>query len=281
MNIYASFSQEVFSEKKSTILKGFAFDATKLENAVKGIAKKYLQDPDASMIDSIPGKEKCKTFVTPLSKVQMLSLLISDLSFVCACLPRRLDTPRLFRTYATDDDLFESQVKIWEAARATSAAPRFFPPIQIGPKNLQEEFVDGALGYNNPTQLLIQEAHAVFGAGKIIDCIVSIGTGRENIIQLPAKPAWYDGLMPKDLIEALKDMATNCQKIHKVVEYEYRNDVGRYHRLNVDQGLASISLEKWDELSDVLTYTRGYLDDNSPVVDSAVKALCTGSLDSL
>ena len=35
---------------------------------------------------------------------------------------------------------------IWEAARATSAAPTFFKALKKGEKS----YVDGGLGYNNP-----------------------------------------------------------------------------------------------------------------------------------
>ncbi|MCJ1251294.1 hypothetical protein MMC30_008526 [Trapelia coarctata] len=70
-------------------------------------------------------------------------------------------------------------VKIWQAARATSAAPTYFSPVQIK----DEQFVDGGLLENNPTWTAIQEVRSrnsmdprvklneVFGA------VVSIGTG--------------------------------------------------------------------------------------------------------
>lgn len=44
---------------------------------------------------------------------------------------------------------------IWQAARATSAAPWYFAPLEV--KTIQDgrelirEYVDGGLGYNNPT----------------------------------------------------------------------------------------------------------------------------------
>lgn len=37
-------------------------------------------------------------------------------------------------------------VKIWQAARATSAAPLYFSPIKVG----EYKLVDGALAANNP-----------------------------------------------------------------------------------------------------------------------------------
>jgi len=51
-----------------------------------------------------------------------------------------------------------NKVKIWEAARATSAATSFFNPITIG----TESFVDGATGANNPINELWTEL-TIFG----------------------------------------------------------------------------------------------------------------------
>jgi hypothetical protein len=52
-------------------------------------------------------------------------------------------------------------------------------------------------------------------------------------------------------------MATNCEKTPKEMEERYEDCLGLYHRLNVEQRLAEISLEKWEQLSDVTTYTGG------------------------
>ena len=51
------------------------------------------------------------------------------------------------------------KTRIWEAARATSAASSFFDPIKIG--QFGEEFVDGAVGANNPVAQLWNEAKIV------------------------------------------------------------------------------------------------------------------------
>ena len=63
--------------------------------------------------------------------------------------PRR---PFRFRSYhshwiALDD------VAIWQACRATSAAPMYSPPVMIG--NPPISYVDGGLGYNNPIGALL------------------------------------------------------------------------------------------------------------------------------
>lgn len=76
--------------------------------------------------------------------------------FVCAAQGINADTV-VIRSYRSGDgewdDLYDI-CKIWEAARATSAASTFFPPIQIG----YQKYVDGALRYNNPIEKADQES---------------------------------------------------------------------------------------------------------------------------
>jgi patatin-like phospholipase/acyl hydrolase len=69
--------------------------------------------------------------------------------------------PHLFTSYWTDrwDPTLIAHTKIWEAARATSAASTFFEPIEIGPH--RQVFLDGGTGANNPVQLLVNEAKYV------------------------------------------------------------------------------------------------------------------------
>ena len=56
---------------------------------------------------------------------------------------------------------------IWEAARATSAAPTFFKPIVID----DVLYGDGGTGWNNPTEEAIAEAHNII-YGQIVRSVV-------------------------------------------------------------------------------------------------------------
>ena len=56
--------------------------------------------------------------------------------------------------------------------------PPFFKRIEIGRK---QPFIDGGLGRNNPSHVLLDEAKALFGARQI-GCLVSIGTGQAEVI---------------------------------------------------------------------------------------------------
>lgn len=61
--------------------------------------------------------------------------------------------PAIFRSYARPNELSEfPQIKVWEAGRATSAAPSYFKPLRIqDPQTgVETTFMDGGLQANNP-----------------------------------------------------------------------------------------------------------------------------------
>jgi hypothetical protein len=181
--------------------------------------------------------------------------------------------PRIFRTWEADK-YPGYNCTIWEAGRATSAAPRFFKRIFIGDPGLQEEFVDAAMGCNNPVRYLIEEAQREFGLAREVGCIVSIGTGKPKVAGFDA-PGLFQRALPLDLIKVLVSMATDSEAEASRMKARYQNCPGLYHRLNVERGLEEISLEEWKMLGDVKTHTMEYLRQNdiNTDVDVIVDAL--------
>lgn len=61
--------------------------------------------------------------------------------------------PVYLRSY-TRKEIFLPDIKIWEAARATSAAPMYFDPMKVTDTSKEGkpvyELIDGGLGANNP-----------------------------------------------------------------------------------------------------------------------------------
>ena len=159
----------------------------------------------------------------------------------------------LFRTYQSHEPHFHC--KIWEAARATSAAPTFFKRIEIGRK---QPFIDGGLGRNNPSQVVLDEAKALFGARRQIGCLVSIGTGQAEVIDIK-KPGLYQQIIPTDVIDALKAITTDCEATHEEMLGRFANLPNTYFRLNVDQGMQGIELSEWEKLSNVEAHTAQYM----------------------
>lgn len=180
--------------------------------------------------------------------------------------------PTLFRTYrVTKNNSYNC--KIWEAARATSAATTVFDRIAIGPQASRIEYLDAGLGYNNPIDLVIEESSLCFGSQANASCILSIGTGEMGATGY-AQPKGFQKLLPTKLVNVLKDIATNCGR--KAEECAKRFS-GReiYFRFNVSIGLEKIPLAEWKDMGLVRAHTQNYmkLDLVSSEIDKVVQAL--------
>ena len=70
LDIYVNLAEEVFSKKTSKVLKGYGFDATMLEKAIKDIVAQRLGQPDALMIEDKDKGQRCKAYVEMLYLLQ-------------------------------------------------------------------------------------------------------------------------------------------------------------------------------------------------------------------
>jgi len=168
-----------------------------------------------------------------------------------------MNIPVLFRTYESRQTPLNC--KIWEAARATSAAPTFFKPIKLG-RTQNQPFIDGGLGRNNPSQLVLEEAEALFGDRQLC-CFVSIGTGQADVITLQSSGV-LQRLIPADIVEALRAIATDCEATHQDMAGRFANLPDVYFRLNVEQGMQGIRLSEWEKLDTVEAHTMQYMRRN-------------------
>ncbi|KAJ7852232.1 hypothetical protein B0H13DRAFT_2284387 [Mycena leptocephala] len=176
--------------------------------------------------------------------------------FVCAMNAANMSLPVLFRTYNTTNNP-AIDCTIWQAGRATSAAPTFFKQIRIGPPGIEEAFVDGGMGQNNPIAAMLLEAQVVFPDHQIA-CIISLGTGQPHTIKIPT-PSLLKRLVPLDVIEAIKGIATDCEKQHQLSARHFDPVPHVYFRFNVERGMQDIQLNQWERLGDVAANTRQYL----------------------
>jgi predicted acylesterase/phospholipase RssA len=171
---------------------------------------------------------------------------------------KNAESPALFRTYPIRGNASDNCF-IWEAARATTAAITFFEPINIcGPDGISEEFTDGGLMWNNPVKVVIEEGARVFGPDRRVACVLSIGTGHQGSIGL-GDANWYQPLLPKNAIDLLKKLATDCEQKAAECEKQYSHLQKLYYRFNVDHGLENMSMADWKMLSTVKAHTKSYL----------------------
>jgi len=170
------------------------------------------------------------------------------------------------RTYDTST-ADASDICIWQAARATSAAPTFFAPILID----NVSYGDGGIGWNNPTKEAIAEVQNIW-PNRVIGCVVSIGTGLEEALQLNerSRNQFVDTILRRTspkvafkvvVAEYCVKCVTSCELIHReLAENPERIIVdGNYFRLNVPQGMSQIGLAEWNKLEDMIALTNAYM----------------------
>jgi predicted acylesterase/phospholipase RssA len=172
--------------------------------------------------------------------------------FVCATAKETAGTTRL-RSYTLSD---ESGIPatICEVALATSAATSFFDPVSIGAR----QFVDGALGANNPVDEVEGEAANLWCPNTgdlkpLVKCFISIGTGRYN-------RALEDNMI-KFMSKSLAGITTETEKTEKkfIARWAKHHDEKRYFRFNVEQGLQDVGLAEYKEQGKMEAATDEYL----------------------
>ena len=145
--------------------------------------------------------------------------------------------------------------------RATSAAPTFFDPVEIG--KYGEKFIDGATGCNNPIEEVYSSARerwppqASNTFSESIQCLVSIGTG-----VVPDEPF---GSRIFEIARALTNIATETEATADRFKREHADlwQASKYFRFNV-HGLGSIGLEEEAKKSEITSRTNSYV--KSPAI---------------
>ncbi|KAM3538281.1 hypothetical protein ARSEF1564_008804 [Beauveria bassiana] len=175
-------------------------------------------------------------------------------TFICATTKETSDITRL-RSY---DLPGKTSIKatILNAALATSATTRFFNPMRISAR----QFVDGALGANNPVEQVEREASDIWCADTAelmpqVKCFLSVGTGH------PGRKAIEDNMV-KLLSKTLVGLVTETEQTEArfIARWRQHYDLKRYFRFNVDHGLEGIGLEEFDQQGTMEAATESYLD---------------------
>lgn len=165
------------------------------------------------------------------------------------------------RSYRTPSSGSSFNPTILEAALATSAAPTYFSDITIQ----GSKFVDGALGANNPTMVLEEEASDLWcedtgNLQPLVKCFVSVGTGHLGVRSIADKGF-------KHLVETLKKEATQTEVTSQQFQARWRDHVtkGRCFRFNVDHGLENVKLAEYQEQNLIQSATESYLRERQTI----------------
>jgi predicted acylesterase/phospholipase RssA len=156
---------------------------------------------------------------------------------------------------------------IWEACRATSAAPTFFAPLTIRDPETdkQRSLIDGGIVYNNPVSLVHRESQDLWP--NTTPLLISIGTGLKQEIEFKGPVL--------SIAKSLAEIATETESTHN----KFKNGSGKelanknkYFRFNVPK-IATIGMEEYQKLKDLEKETKDYISNHASLIAVCVEKM--------
>jgi len=138
-------------------------------------------------------------------------------------------SPIFFKSWRAQNEP-GADFRMSDVARATSAAPTYFPPVQLTNGNDRYALVDGGVFANNPTMCVLADAKKLFPADTEF-FVVSLGTGNaDRPIPFDDAKGWGLAEWAHPLIDVLIDGVSDT------VDYEVQELVpdGNYFRFQTD-----------------------------------------------
>ena len=246
INVYLKFAQQVFGHPRP--LRWTKYSARKFEKVLQEVLATHCKcaencgGKDEVMIQQDPHWDQhrsCMTTVVALK--QQHSRSVEE-----RWLFRSYDHLRRDHLEAGDwmnpgyTNTLNPEVKIWEVARATTAAPGYFHQMKIG----NDPYMDGGVGSNNPSDLAWHNARqASRCSNPWIRVFLSVGTGRPQ----PNSHFGGNGNIPA-LVRHGIHRITDTEDVHKHIVNIVQNQGQRktcYKRFNVDRGLQKVRMDEW------------------------------------
>ena len=223
------------------------YDSSVLESEIRKVLKQWTGDPEIRMIEE--ENPACRVFVCATRMHTTSSILL------------RTYTPR-------DPGQANHSVKIWQAARATSAAPPIFDPITIEDCGLT--LLDGAFRLNNPINETLSEACDV-DPNRGFGCIISIGTGVADV------PSLENSRFLLKVVQACVQISLDCEdvaaKFIKGPAGRQVHEDGRYFRFNVPRRLHAVGIDEWEKHDAVQEYVETYLETMSQQLERCARTM--------
>ncbi|XP_053718311.1 calcium-independent phospholipase A2-gamma-like [Synchiropus splendidus] len=157
----------------------------------------------------------------------------------------------------------DCQHKMWQAIRASSAAPGYFQEFVLG-KDLHQ---DGGLLINNPTALAIHECKCLW-PNTPLQCVLSLGTGRHETTS--KNGTTYTSL--KDKLTNVISSATDTEEVHTMLDALLPPDT--YFRFNPHMSEdVPLNESRVDKLDFLMAEGQRYLERNDAKLRKAASVL--------
>ena len=180
------------------------------------------------------------------------------------------DVPYLFRTYPTaapQGDRNRTGIRwrhqalrnhgdahglpIWQVARATSAAPGYFPPMTIRKGNGSEviTFKDGGFGSNNPSEEAYHDIADKHSGSKNMGPFISIGTGTIPLMMFAGRKRNLKNIRNTIAnVKTVLQLPSRTAKAHEnMIRISHFDGQERfpYYRFDGGERLGEVGLGEW------------------------------------
>jgi hypothetical protein len=189
-------------------------------------------------------------------------------------------------SFVTPYNAGAEKLRIWQAARATSAAPFFFKSLICDIEDEQRsstssglrlsdfncfgssasrrslrgkrEYKDGGIRENNPSIAAWSEFISLYGENQDPALLLSIGTGKPNMDRDGFATVWPGPLGKLSIVKKFGETAavfknmrlryTEGEMSHEDMAKLARGEHTWYKRLNVSDGLQGMRMDNWEQL---------------------------------
>lgn len=173
-----------------------------------------------------------------------------------------------------------AEAQVWEALRASSAAPTFFSEIKIN----GELHADGAIVANNPAAVALHEVKCMY-PGVPIEIVVSMGNGNsETDVSAAQRKAAEEGMESSDSVEeklkavgwgevvgSIVASATSTEAVHHALSDLFPQS--KYFRFNPPTRSTEIDEVRPEKLADFVSDATRYIENNSERFAEAARTL--------
>ncbi|ETS74669.1 hypothetical protein PFICI_13153 [Pestalotiopsis fici W106-1] len=257
-----------------TMLKKSKYRTRTLEDALK---RALGEEPLFGPID--PDVRPLKVAVTATTEAGRLPYLLSNYNMATSSLKRSAIEYRRDRPESPDEE-----VRVWEAARATSAAPGYFKPFERS----FVELMDGGILHNNPINIAMEETAKIAfqeNLNQRPDIVLSLGTGmpyeglrrsrssaaptgQENQERQRTRVPFAKTLFTLISYQIKLNLDAQSQWERWMSSFSHPDD-GQLFRVNPDLRKEPPAMDKVEEIEPLIQSVDGWLAQNNDIDDIA------------
>lgn len=269
---YKTLGKEIFGHPRRMARGGFPwhrFNARTLEGVIRDVTSRHNVNDE---FESRYGMERMDKDMSqwcvarPLQPETLIDIIDLPSIVIAYSNNTKGEHPYLFRTYENHAPPLDpnrsrirqrtfrnsggaSMLEIWRVARATSAAPGYFPPIKIKTGNGSDviKFKDGGFGSNNPSEEAYNDIIDKHGGSMHMGPFISIGTGNSELDMFGKRSDNLSTLVVN--IKAAFKMPSRTFGAHEnMVRHATLDDEERFPYFRFDGGLklGQVDLGEWE-----------------------------------